>query len=510
MTKLFLTKIKEAVFSVLPIVLIVAVLSFLPPFAISTTERLTFIICSIFLILGIALFTMGADLSMSEIGDKIGSSLVKTKKLWIIVGVCFVMGVLITVAEPDLSVLAEQVKAVFGSKITLIIFVGVGVGAFLALAVVKIIFKADLSFLLFYFYLILFALAALNIDSGKNVLVPLAFDSGGVTTGPITVPFLMALGVGISLTAGGRNYKENSFGIVALCSVGPIIAVMLLSLNASSALPSVTTDYALHGNIFDSVLKFFLNNLEEVAVSVSLIFAVFIVLDLVFIKLSAAKLRQITVGAIFTLFGIVLFLTAVQIGFMPMGYHLGYAMTKLGEPFVIAFGFIVGAVVVIAEPAVSVLTKQVEDITTGGVSKRSMLIALSVGVGAAMGLSIIRVVAEFSILYFIVPGYILSLGLSFFVPKIYTAIAFDSGGVASGPLTSSFILPFAVGSCVALHGESEVLSLAFGIVAVVALAPLIAVQLLGFKDVLSKRFRRRNRVKKLAEAQDGLIIDFER
>ena len=509
MFNLFLSKIKEAVSSVLPVTLIVAIFSFLPVLEVPLRERITFLICAVFLILGIGLFSMGAELAMSQMGDKIGSSLVKTKKLWVIILVSLVMGVLITIAEPDLSVLAEQVREVFGSKPILIILVGAGVGLFLVIAVLKILFKTDLSALLFYFYLAMFALVALNVNGGKDYLMPLAFDSGGVTTGPITVPFLMALGVGLSLTAGGRNFRENSFGIVALCSIGPIIAVLILNLGAGSALPVINTDYSQGESVLYSVLLSFLGNLKDVSVSVLLIFCVFLILDFIFIKLSKEKLQQIIVGTIFTLVGIVIFLTAVQVGFMPMGYDIGRAMASAGKPFIIVFAFIIGAVVVIAEPAIVVLTKQVEEITMGGVSKRSMLAALSVGVGAAICLSIIRIIYNFSILYFVVPGYVLSLGLSFFVPKLYTSIAFDSGGVASGPLTSSFILPFAVGACVAVNGADEALSLAFGVVAMVALAPLIAIQLLGFRDILEKRVRRKNRVKRLSDADDALIINFD-
>ena len=508
MLHLIWTKIKEAIASVLPVTFIVIILSFIPAFNVSSTERITFIICALFLILGIGLFGLGADLSMSQMGDKIGSSLVKTKKLWLIIAVCFVMGVLITIAEPDLSVLAEQVSNVFGSKIILTVFVGLGVGIFLVLAVVKILLKKDLSLLLFYFYLILFSLAALNIQNGHGVLMPLAFDSGGVTTGPITVPFLMALGVGIAFTAGGRNYKENSFGIVALCSIGPIIAVLLLSLGASSSLPIIDTNYALSNSIFGVLVNYLLNNLKEVFISLALIVGVFLIVNVLFIKLSKAKLLQIGLGTLLTFFGLVIFLTAVQLGFMPMGYHLGASMSEIGEPLVAAFGFIIGAVVVLAEPAIIVLTRQVEEVTTGGVSKRSMLIALSLGEGLAIGLSVLRIIFGFSLLYLIIPGYIISLGLSFFVPKLYTSIAFDSGGVASGPLTSSFILPFTVGVCVSLQGSSFVLEYAFGVVAMVALAPLIAVQLLGFKDIIAKRMVRSKREKMLYNANDDKIIRF--
>ena len=509
MFKLIRAKMKEAISSVLPVSLIVIILSFIPIFNIPIRERITFIVCSLLLIIGIALFSAGADLAMSKMGDQIGSSLVKTRKLWLIIVVCFIMGMLITMAEPDLSVLAGQAETIFNSKILLIIVVGVGVGLFLVFAVLKILLKKDLATLLLFFYLVMFALVALNYKLGNALFMPLAFDSGGVTTGPITVPFLMALGVGIAFTAGGRNYKENSFGIVALCSVGPIIAVLILSLTASSGTPIIDTDYSLPGTVFGSFISFLLTNIKDVAISLGLIVGVFLIINFIFIRLSRAKLMQIGMGTLLTFIGLVIFLTAVQLGYMPMGYSLGKSMAEISKPLVAIFGFVIGAVVVIAEPAIMVLTKQVEEITTGGVSKRSMLIALSIGVGLAICLSIIRIIFEFSILYYLIPGYIISLGLSFFVPKLYTSIAFDSGGVASGPLTSSFILPFAVGVCVALCGTEGVLEYAFGIVAMVAMAPLIAIQFLGFKDIVNKRMKYNSRVKKLTSSDDERIICFD-
>ena len=335
----------------------------------------------------------------------------------------------------------------------------------------------------------------------------MAFDSGGVTTGPITVPFIMALGIGIAQTIGGRDSKENSFGLIALCSVGPILVVLLLSLSFSGSISfNDFSQYEIFENSSE-IVKVVLSSLKEVSLALGLIVAFFLVIELIFIKLPKQKLVQIFVGILYTLIGLVMFLS-VTIGFMPVGFKIGVMLAETSPVWIIVIGFILGMVVVLAEPAVHVLTKQVEDVTTGGVSKRAMLIALCLGVGISIGLSMIRITFNFSILYYIIPGYFISLALSFFVPKVYTAIAFDSGGVASGPLTSSFILPLAIGACLTLQGNSKILEDAFGIVAMVAMTPLITIQLLGFKSVMTDKAREKIRMKKIIDADDEQIIYF--
>ncbi len=499
-------KIKEAILSVLPVAAIFLALALTPIVDFSAGEIAVFVISSIFLIIGIGLFNLGADLAMTPMGEYVGTGLTRTKRFDILLPVCFLMGVLITVAEPDLSVLATQVSAVMNGTL-LIITVGIGVGLFLLTGVLKIIFKRDLSMLLMFFYMTLFALAALLIEKGGSSLIPLAFDSGGVTTGPVTVPFIMSLGVGIAATIGGRDASENSFGFIALCSVGPILAVLGLSLGSKGDITYTLPDYSM--NVRD-LFKILGEMSLEVIKALGLIVAFFILLQITILKLPKKRMVKIFVGIAYTFVGLAVFLTAVNIGFMPMGYKLGTELAGYGSaPILIGFAFLLGAVTVLAEPAVHVLNKQVEEVTRGGVSKTQMLIALCAGVGISIGLSVIRIIYGFSILWYLIPGYLISLGLSLFVPKIYTAIAFDSGGVASGPLTSSFILPMMIGVCVALHGESSVLSYAFGSVAMVAMTPLITIQTLGFKSVVSANVREMITMKRMISADDEQIIYFE-
>lgn len=507
MLKFLLVKLREALVSVLPVTAIVVLLNLTSLVSFSGRETAVFLISAVFLVLGIGLFNLGADMAMTPMGVQVGSGLSKSGRVGMLLSVCFALGLLITVAEPDLSVLASQVKDVISST-QLILFVGVGVGLFLLLSVLKIITKTELSRMLLFFYMLLFALAALVAVRGNQALLPLSFDSGGVTTGPITVPFIMALGTGIATTLGGKNAGENSFGLVALCSVGPILAVMMLGVFATGEMTYVVPDYSIDAQLGTALLHTIWDVIKEVALALGLIVAFFVVLQIVCLRLPRRKLIRMAMGILYTFLGLVIFLSAVSVGFMPVGFKLGQELAKLPPAILVIFGFVLGLVVVLAEPAIHVLNKQVEEITSGTVSKRSMMIALSVGVGISIGLSMLRILLDFNVLYYLIPGYFISLGLSFFVPRMYTAIAFDSGGVASGPLTSGFILPLAIGACVATQGAEGVLSNAFGIVAMVAMTPLITIQIMGFRAVVARKVRDQIMMKNILGADDEQIIDF--
>ena len=500
-------KILEALVSALPITAIVYILSLTPLFSLSVTELVTFTVGAVMLVLGIGLFSMGADLAMTPMGTHVGAGLSRQRKLGLLLGVCFVLGMLITIAEPDLQVLANQVSAVMNGTL-LIYTVGLGVGAFLVVAIMKIVFQKSLSHILMLFYMLLFALALLLVVNGNEPLLPMAFDSGGVTTGPITVPFIMALGVGISNVLGDRRSKENSFGLVALCSVGPILAVLVLGIFSRNDLTYAVPDYTVSEDILHSYLHTMGHTCKEVALALGLIVVFFLICQVLFLKLSSRQLARIAVGVVFTYIGLVIFLTGVNVGFMPIGYKLGQELSALNDTFLILFGIVTGVLVVLAEPAIHVLNAQVEDVTGGLVSKRSMMLGLCIGVGAAIGLSMVRIVYDFSLVYYIIPGYFISLALSLFVPPVYSAIAFDSGGVASGPMTSGFILPFAVGACVSLQGSEAVLRDAFGVVALVAMAPLITIQLLGFRGIIAERRAEKRAMKRILDADDQQIINF--
>ena len=318
----------------------------------------------------------------------------------------------------------------------------------------------------------------------------------------------MALGVGISSVLGDRRSKENSFGLVALCSIGPILAVLVLGIFSRNSISYQVPDYAVKSDIFDTFYHTALHTAQEVAIALGLIVVFFLICQFVFLRLPKGRLLKIGLGVLFTYVGLVMFLTGVNVGFMPIGYKLGFALAKTNKVLLTVFGLVMGILVVLAEPAIHVLNQQVEDVTGGLVTRRSMITGLCVGVGASIALSVIRIIFDFSLVYYIIPGYFISLALSLFVPPVYTAIAFDSGGVASGPMTSGFILPFATGVCVCLQGEAAVLRDAFGVVALVAMTPLITIQLLGFRSIMDRRMKEHRAMKKILDADDQQIINF--
>lgn len=473
-------KLREASASVLPVTGIVFVLClfFVP---MDTGLLLSFLMGSALLILGMGLFTIGSDMAMTRIGAHIGAAMTRSRKLWLILPLSFLLGAAVTIAEPDLQVLAANVPDI--DSVVLVVTVSAGVGLFLMLCMVRIIFSLSLRAMLIIFYGLLFAGV---IFIGAD-FIPLAFDSGGVTTGPMTVPFIMALGVGVSSIRSDANAKADSFGLVALCSIGPVLSVMILSLIYGTGSSSAETVGA--AAIGDTVQLggFYLwsspTYFKEVAVALLPIFGIFLLFQLISLRLRKLPLLRIMVGIVYTYLGLVLFLTGVNVGFSPLGYVLGEAMGQGRLVYLLVpLAMLMGWFIINAEPAVHVLTKQVEELSAGAISEKAMGISLSVAVAAAGGLAMLRIVLGIPFLYFALPGYLVALGLSFFVPKTFTAIAFDSGGVASGPLTAAFMLPFAIGVCRAVGGN--VMTDAFGLVALVAMTPLITVQSMGLISVL--------------------------
>lgn len=468
-------KILESLSSVLPITAIVLALSVtVIPVPIGTL--LLFLAGAVLLILGMGLFSLGADMAMMPMGEALGSRLTRTRRIGLVVAVFFFMGVIVTVAEPDLAVLARQVPAIPDS--VLIFTVAAGVGFFLVLAMLRTLFKVKLGHLLIFFYALVFVVA---LFAPKSFLA-VAFDSGGVTTGPITVPFIMALGIGMASTRGDSTSQEDSFGMVALSSIGPILTVLILGIcyNPSSADYVAVSAPEVHTSV--ELAQAFAQGAPHYTGEVlSAIFPMAVVLALLQLCTRAFGKRQlikVLVGLGYTLLGLILFLTGVNIGFMPAGYFLGSALALSPVPWsLILLGMVMGWYIVAAEPAVHVLNRQVEEITSGAVSQQAMQRSLSLGVAVSIGLSMARILWGIPLFWFVLPGYALALGLSFVVPPIFTGIAFDSGGVASGPMTATFLLPFAMGACEALDGD--ILSDAFGIVALVAMTPLVTIQLLG-------------------------------
>lgn len=510
MKKQILSKLEEAVFSILPISIIILLLSFTPLFSLTGNEIAAFLVTTVMLIIGIALFNLGADIAMTPMGKTIGTGLTKSGKLLWLVLICFFLGLFITIAEPDLQVLATQVSQIT-NKTLLIVVVGLGVAVFLVFAVLKVIFKMPISSLLMFMYLVLFGFTALVVIFGKEIYIPLCYDSGGVTTGPITVPFIMALGSGIATTIGQKTAKEDSFGFVAFCSIGSVLAVVVLTFFFKDGGISGIGDYDNLDGWGLKLLSDTLKMMKEVGIPLLLISGFYLIINAIFLKQPKKQLYKLFIGILYTFVGLVIFLTAANVGYMPIGNEIGKQVAEKSKVILVVLGLVLGAVTVLAEPAIHVLNKQVEEITNGLVTKKSMLIALTFGVGASIALSMIRIIFNFNIMFYLVPGYLISLGLSLFVPSLYTAIAFDSGGVASGPLTSCFILPFAIGACSMMTGGSDatyLLSNAFGVVSMVAMTPLISIQLLGFTSIVSKKIKRKRVVNKMLTQDDFQIIEF--
>ena len=490
--------------SVLPITAIVFLLSIsIAPLDPGTL--VLFLFGAILLVGGMGLFTLGVDMSMIPMGEGVGVVLSKHRLLILPVFAYFLLGVLTTMAEPDLQVLAKQVSAIPGT--VLILTVAVGVGLFLAAATLRIRWGFPLRRLLLFFYGLVFLLAFLAPEN----FIPVSFDSGGVTTGPITVPFIMSLGLGIASTRSDKNSASDSFGLISLCSIGPILCVLLLGIiyrpepaSASiNTVPTISTTAQAAQYFFHSFPEY----LEEVAMALFPIAGLFLVFQTTTRRFKRGMLLRIGLGLLYTYAGLVLFLCGVNVGFMPAGQLIGATIAGGAEKWLlIPIGMLIGYYIVKAEPAVAVLTKQVEEVSNGSISHRAMGLALSIGVCVSVGLAMVRVLTGLNIFWLLIPGYAISLGLTFLVPSIFTGIAFDSGGVASGPMTATFLLPFAQGACHALGGNMMID--AFGIVAMVAMTPLATIQIMGLSSVVRHKLARR-RLRSRMERVEDMILYFD-
>ena len=497
-------KIQESMASVLPITAIVFLLSIsIAPLDPGTL--VLFLFGAILLVGGMGLFTLGVDMSMIPMGEGVGVVLSKHRLLILPVFAYFLLGVLTTMAEPDLQVLAKQVSAIPGT--VLILTVAVGVGLFLAAATLRIRWGFPLRRLLLFFYGLVFLLAFLAPEN----FIPVSFDSGGVTTGPITVPFIMSLGLGIASTRSDKNSASDSFGLISLCSIGPILCVLLLGIiyrpeSASASIntvPTISTTAQAAQYFFHSFPEY----LEEVAMALFPIAGLFLVFQTTTRRFKRGMLLRIGLGLLYTYAGLVLFLCGVNVGFMPAGQLIGATIAGGAEKWLlIPIGMLIGYYIVKAEPAVAVLTKQVEEVSNGSISHRAMGLALSIGVCVSVGLAMVRVLTGLNIFWLLIPGYAISLGLTFLVPSIFTGIAFDSGGVASGPMTATFLLPFAQGACHALGGNMMID--AFGIVAMVAMTPLVTIQIMGLSSVVRHKLARR-RLRSRMERVEDMILYFD-
>ena len=525
----YLSALLSSSLSIIPIVVITIALAI--SFQVIGGEMIVFqgvdyallLIGMVVLIIGLALFQIGASSSLSKVGEYMGSSLSKQSSLFIVILFSLVLGTLITCAEPSILIVSKQVNV---PSFVLIGGIAIGVGVFVVIGVLRIIFHGSLKvwYLLFYFVtFLLIILITIDPDANKKAFLPFIFDSGGVTTGSATVPFILALGAGVATVRGGRNSTNDSFGLVGMASIGPIITMTILILVSKNSTAVSTYDSLGNSNILGAFINKLiptsetsLGSLVEVAIALSPILLIFFIYELIFIKLPWAEVLKLLVGFVFSYVGLSLFLCATSTVMTPIGYAVGKNMGNFPEWLIIVIAFVIGLVTILCEPAVHVLTTQMEQISDGRVTKLQVLITLSLGVGVAIGLAALRVVTHINIMYIVVPGYGLALISMFFCPNIYTAMAFDSGGTASGPMSTSFVLPMIIGisTTLAPMGTTQeelgniIYSDAFGVVALIALTPVIAIQSLGVVENVKGAYMRFVTRKHLMAINDSEIIHF--
>lgn len=483
-------KFKEALISIGPIYIIVIILNLILDF--ENADMIKFMVSGFFLIIGMWLFTFGASISMNLLGENLGKFLMKKRNILLIMVVSFIIGAATTIAEPDLKILASQMQSI--PNVVFIGTVSVGVGICLLISSLRTLYKIDFSKILIVGYSIVFILI---IFVSKD-FVPLAFDSSGVTTGSITVPFIMTFGLGLAAIRSDKGAKEDSFGLVGLSSIGPIITVLILSLfyNTNSTYTLVTSDLSILNQFISTLLAYS----KEVLSSLTPIILVAIIFQLTTKNIKSERIKVLVIGFLLSFIGLTLFLTGANVGFMNIGYQIGIYMASSSYKYLLLpLGMLIGFFIVLAEPAVNLLTVKVEEITSGSISRKLMQFSLSIGVSFAVGLGLFRSMSGISILYFIIPGFLFALIMTFFVPKLFTAIAFDSGGACSGPLSATLLFPISIGACLAVGGN--IISDAFGIIALVSMFPIITVQLLGLIYKIKLKFE-------INKALDETIIDY--
>ncbi len=469
MKEKLLNNFKESVSAVLPIAILAIILSFI--FSVDKEVIFAFIIGIFLLVIGMTFFTTGANMAMITIGEMIGKSLMKQKKKWVVILVTFLIGFIITIAEPDLTVLAQQITSV--PNIIIILFVSLGLGLFLIISVLRII--KNISFQSIVMLAILLIIGLLYFT--PKAFIPMAFDSGGVTTGPISVPLIVALGYGITSMI-KSSCNEDRFGLCGIASLGPVIIILILSLFYPMSSSYDVAAFNESMSIMERLVSSFSDNLSGVCLSILPIILVIVVYQFLTKKLKKIDIAKMSVGIIFTFIGLIIFLTGVNLGFLQIGYDLGVHISLSNyHHILIPIGMIFGFIIVNAEPALRILNQQISDLTEGSLRADTIKYCLALGISLAVGLSLVRIYYQIPISYFLIPGYIIVCLLTYFSPKVFTSIAFDIAGASSGPLTTSFLLPICIGACEALGGE--ILVDAFGVVALVAMTPLITIQLLG-------------------------------
>ena len=500
-----LSKLKETAISVLPVMVIVLFLglTFVP---LDKYLLARFVTGGLLLIVGLTIFLLGVDLGIQPMGQRCGAELTKKRSLLLLLLVAFIIGFIVTAAEPDIQVFGDQVRGVFPAvkKLSITFVIAGGVGFFIMLGLLRTVLNLSIKWTFFVAYTLLFAISFFTPDS----FIGIAFDSGGATTGPMTVPFIMALGLGVSSV---RDDDDNSFGLTGVCSIGPVMAVLIYAIiirnmvvstgstttiteNSLNTVVEALETTAAHKGVLSEIFGSFHHAaghvFREALISIAPLFALFIIFQIVLLKMTKRQVIRIIIGFIYAFIGLTIFLIGVKGGFSQAGAELGEKLGKLAVNrggawylLLIGTGLLLGAIIVCAEPAVWVLSEQVEQVSGGTIKRKVLLIFLSVGTAIAIGLSMWRAVAGFNLKYILIPGYALAMLLMIFCPSLFSGIAFDSGGVASGPLTSTFVLSFTLGAAASGKGGND----SFGVIALVAMMPLLAIQIMGIVFKMKQR-----------------------
>lgn len=501
MHKIFLTKLKNVSLSVLPFAVLVVIIS-TTLLDIPFWDIIKFLLCAVLVIIGIVLFNVGTEKSMIKMGGYVGAELSKRNKVWVILLSVLLIGTIVTIAEPDLLVFAEQSGM---DKWIYVMTVALGLGIFFVLATLRIILKVKMSTI----FAVCYGAVILLIFFVPEQFVPLACDSSGVTTGPLSVPFIIAIGLGLSAVRSGDSSRDDSFGIVGICSIGPIIAIMIMgAIFGGSPEPNVTSIQTADslGGVVSQIGAGALVSMKDIALSLTPIVLFFAFYQLAFLKLPFKEVMRLCIGLVYTFIGICIFFVGVRVGFLPLGNELGIGL-GLGSVswILIPFSLVLGALIVFVEPAIYILIKQVEDLTNGIVKKRSMMIALSIGVSISVMLSVVRVVCEIDLLYILVPMILICIIIPFFIPTIFTSIAFDSGGIASGMMASCFIVPFMQGVCMSYN--NDLVLFGFGTIALIATTPILVIEIMGlYSQVATKNAIR---LGKQSDTKVVTIIEFD-
>ncbi|UJF15360.1 DUF1538 domain-containing protein [Jeotgalibaca sp. MA1X17-3] len=482
--EVFFEKLKEVLQAVLPITLLVVFLHFtLAP--LPQMEFSHFLVGALLIVIGLSIFLFGVDIGITPIGNFLGKGIARSNSLKFVLVMGLLLGFFISIAEPDLIILAGQVEEVTGSAISsilLLVTVSIGVAALMTLGLFRIVYRYPLRNVFLIIYIAIFILAYFS----SSDLFAIAFDASGSTTGALTVPFMLALALGVSsLNRDSASSEIDSFGLVGISSSGAILAVLVLGLFVGNG-EGLTGTLEVDTTPYTSILAPFTKMLPEIAWEVVIALAPILLIFLMYQffiakkKLSFQQINHILLGVFYLYIGLVLFLTGVNAGFMNVGRQLGMIIGGMESKVpLLVIGFVLGLVVILAEPAVYVLTHQIEEVTNGSVNRGIVLSFLSAGVGLAVFLSVIRVLVPWiQLWHYLVPGYIIALILAFKVPNLFVGMAFDAGGVASGPMTATFILAFIQGVADIIP-HADVLREGFGMIAMVAMMPILSLQLLG-------------------------------